>query len=129
MSKPGLPNQIKIFIIETLSSIGQLEVLLLLYRNRGKSWTATEVGEAMKSSKMAAIQQLEELHTKSLVSRLTKNSTSLYEFNASKEQEETVEMLSKYYHDYRVLIVTLIYDKKGGAMQSLADAFKIRKND
>jgi hypothetical protein len=106
-----ISDSLKSFINASFDSVGQVEVLLLLYATQGRYWTAREVGDEMRSSEFAAESQLRHLAQKKLV---TKSQTSLsrYTFDIDKvKSQEVIQELSEKYSFYRVAIISLIYNR------------------
>lgn len=129
MSNTGIPDEVRRFIIEKISSVGQLEVLLLIYKYKEKEWTTDAVAAEMRSSDMAASKHLNDLCSLQLLCMQSEGGTNSYTISElSKDQEEAVGQLMKYYHEYRVSIISLIYEKPTDALRYFADAFIIKRD-
>jgi predicted transcriptional regulator len=129
LSVSRLSDAVNKFINESIFSVGQLEVLLLLYRNRQTRWTAKAIGEELRSSEIAAAQQLRDLESRRLIIQKTESGLSWYELDTnSSDQLRTIEQLEKYYEDYKVSIISLIYEKPIDSLRQFAEAFKLKKD-
>jgi hypothetical protein len=149
LGKAGLSEEVRKFIVEHIDSIGQLEVLLFLYRNKESLWTAELVGDRMRSSAIAADQQLKGLHSHQLVTLKVESGRELYGFNSSfhsldsvtgqsndSDRKQTSQFdssnvvgeVARFYETHRVAVITLIYEKPVDAIRSFANAFRLKKD-
>jgi hypothetical protein len=127
LSKSGISDEIRKFIIENISSVGQLEVLFLLYKKQERAWNIQEVGEELRSSETAAAEQLRGLHERELIIMKCDGKKKFVSYLASAKNDAILKLLLKCYDDYRVSIITLIYEKPVEAIRSFANAFRIKK--
>ena len=128
MSKAGISAAVEAFIIQYIGSIGQLEILLLLQAHPDKKWTVADVGEEMRSSEFASVGPLEQLKSDGLVVKIDGSRPAYQYLPISKDSAHAVHELAQIYPQYRVAIITLIYNKPVNAIRSFADAFKIKKD-
>ena len=121
-----IPAEVSRFIIEQLSSVAELEVLLLLRQDRERQWAPSEVGRSLYTSPDVSAAQLEELRKRGLLSRSDDEPRYRY---APKTLaiEAVVDRLAELYRERRVTLITLIYSKPVDKVQTFADAFKLRK--
>ena len=104
------------FIKNNFQSVGELEVLLLLYANKEKAWSANDVEFEMRSSKLAAKLHLDSLFAKNLITQVDP-ARSTYSFSSKDSSlEQKVQELSEIYPTYHVSIITLIYEKRRDAL-------------
>jgi hypothetical protein len=114
------------FITEQLSSVAQLEMLLLLRHDPERTWTPSDVGQSLYTSPEVCAAQLEDLRSRGLLSRLESESRYRYA-PSSPELEAVVTILAELYRERRVTVITLIYSKPVDKVQTFADAFKLRR--
>ena len=126
----GISENLRQFIYDNFTSIGQLEVLLLLYGTKEKQWTALAVGDELRSNEAAANNQLDELLSTGLITRQNRLNITSYAFSPTlpPEKQEAVKNLANCYNSYRVSIITMIYEKPVDVLRSFSDAFKIKKD-
>jgi predicted ArsR family transcriptional regulator len=124
----GLSQQVHGLIADRISSVVQLEVLLLLHGHPDQPWTADEVAAQLRIDPTWAEAQLAELATHGLVQRADPAAVNAYRYTpASDDLRRTVDELSKAYADRRVAVISLIYSKPSDTLKTFADAFRIRK--
>ena len=84
------------FIRQNIASIGQLEVLLLLFEKPAKSWSAGEIGQKLRTSTDASILHLKRLANNRLVQLEAGPGPETYTFDMRSPQNiEYVKELSK----------------------------------
>ena len=129
MGSIGIPGEIKAFITENLDSIGQLEVLLLIYSNPDKKWNAATISEEMRSSENSAQQHLDYLCSRGLIVKHDQMPNLYYWVQNDEQMKKTLDHLAQNYRTYQVAIISLIYNKPVDRIRSFANAFKIKKDD
>ncbi|HET6881686.1 MAG TPA: hypothetical protein VFI31_16100 [Pirellulales bacterium] len=124
----NLPDEIRRFIAGNISSVAQLEVLLLLRENRQREWTADEISRALYAAESGMAEQLNDLVAKGLA-YLTQAPKSRFRYRPEMEDEldKAVESLARFYKERRVAVISLIYSEPTDKARSFADAFRIRK--
>jgi hypothetical protein len=126
--QPDLPDDLRRFIGEHFGSIVQLELLLLLAADAGKTWSADEAAKALYISSEAARGFLEGMCQHGLGQSSTE-SPSRYRFAPrAPDGERLTRELAEHYKDRRVTIINLIYAGPAQKFQSFADAFRLRKD-
>jgi hypothetical protein len=123
-----LPDDLRRFIAEHLGSIVQLELLLLLAEDPGKSWSAEEAAKALYVAPEAAHGFLEAMRAKGLCQD-DAAAKGRYRFAPAKpEHEQLTRDLAAFYKERRLTIINLIYSSPVQKLQSFADAFRLRKD-
>lgn len=107
-----------------IQSVAQLEVLLLLHRQRESSWTAAEVAEELRIDDAWAASQLEEL----VAGGFLKRDDQGFRYAPREELAAGVAELEAAYRDRRVSLITLIFSKPVDKVRLFADAFRLRKD-
>ncbi|HEV7300673.1 MAG TPA: hypothetical protein VGN72_15010 [Tepidisphaeraceae bacterium] len=124
----GLSSQVRGLIIDRISSVVQLEVLLLLHAHADRLWTAADVATNLRIDPTWAEAQLAELTDHGLAAPHNDGPVTAYQYRpATDELGRTVDELSKAYADMRVSVISLIYSKPSDTLKTFADAFRIRK--
>ena len=127
MSGPELPSEVRALIVRHLTSGAQLEVLLLLHRDRDRAWSAAAVGRELRIDSEQAAWSLSRLARDGL---LAGDGESGYRFEPRvRRKANAVDALAALYPTYRVAIISLIFSKPSGPMQDFADAFRLREED
>jgi hypothetical protein len=112
------------FLQSNIASVDAAEVLLLLYRNAERNWSAAEVlsrlGPVLSEAEVGRI--LEDFRTKGLLSegyRYVPGDT---------EAAAHVNTLALAYDERPVTLFRLIYALRQTGLQALADAFRLRRS-
>ena len=116
----GVPEDVERFVRTALSSVQQLEVLLLL-RATDETWTPESVAARLKTHAAAAAGCLQSL---ALVGLAAEDGNAYrYEPGA---RAALVDRLAELYPTYRTRITGLIYSEASDA-EAFADAFRLRR--
>lgn len=120
------PDVVK-FVTSFISSVSQLEVLLLLRGDRQRSWVPEDIAaEMMYLDASAAAAHLDSLASSGLLSE----SGSAYRYSPrSAKLAASVEQVADFYARRRHRLIRLIYEAPEGSAQSLSNAFRFRKDD
>jgi hypothetical protein len=125
----ALPNHIHQFLKANIQSIAQLELLLLLYRDRHNAWTVADAAKNQYTAVNMTQAALESLRASGLVA-VVEGEVPRYQYApASANLDQLVGELGQFYIDRRVSIVNAIYCRPLDTLQSFADAFRIRKKE
>jgi hypothetical protein len=120
----NLTQPLLLFIRQNLQSIDQLETLLLLCKNRGRSWTPEEVKNELRTSIEGAKKSLGHLTRMGLIAPQPDETYSY--LPRSPELDNTVTELSQAYNERRVSVINAIY-ATSDPIQALSDAFRLRQ--
>ncbi len=119
--------QARKFIAHYITSVAQLEMLLLLRTNPTESWSAENLARELRVDTQWAETQLRQLRDSGLA-ECSGSPGSLYRFKAATPAlDEAVTALSREYLIHRVSIIEAIYSKPSGSIRVFADAFRIKK--
>jgi hypothetical protein len=119
-----IPAAVQQFVADHIRSIAQLELLLLMHRERQRSWTIADAAKELYTAVSMTEPMLESLRAIGLVSL----QGDQYQYAPkSKSLDQTVDDLAQLYQQRRVTIVNLIYSAPVQKLQDFADAFRIRR--
>jgi hypothetical protein len=122
------PDDVQRFLAEHISSVAQLEVLLLVRGEPEREWTAAEVAKSLYTASDVVADQLAELERRRLLA-VSDGSDPRYRYwPASPELAGHVDRLDALYHERRVAVITFIYSQPLDKVRTFADAFRIRKD-
>lgn len=122
-----IPTNLRAFITEHISSILQLELLLLLAADSSKAWTAEEVAKVLYVSPDATLAFLEALRARGFCDR-DEGLQPAYRFAPKNEEwRGLVSSLATLYKERRLTVTDLIYAGPAQKYQSFADAFRVKK--
>lgn len=125
MSKEQAAQAAK-FITQYITSVAQLEMLLLLRTNPTELWAVENLARELRVEVPWAETQLRQLCEYGLAERT--DQPPLYRFKPSTPAlDDAVNALSREYLIHRVSIIEAIYSKPSGSIRVFADAFRIKK--
>ena len=129
MTQQRISEDLKQFLREQIQTVFRMEVLLLLHRNRTRSFTAADVAHELGFDKDLAQQQLLKLVTLQLVESDTEQSSYRYG-PANAALSSMVDQLAANYSRQRVPILSVILAKHPDRTRLFSEAFRmIRTND
>ncbi len=121
VKKDSIPIPLRSFLLERISSVEQLEILLLLASAPGTVWNAGKVSRELRSSPRSALSWLENLKGQKI---LTEPTSGDYTFAPASEDVRTlVRDLAELYPQHRVSIIEIIFNKPAEKMRTFARAF------
>ncbi len=120
-------DALRTFLQQRLSSIDQIEVVLLLMREPTKSFTAPEVAAALKSAPEAAAMRLFLLASGGLIA-FEPSAVPRYRYVVSDDEADfMIRELAETYATDREAVLTAVDTRAQDPIRSFADAFKLRK--
>jgi predicted ArsR family transcriptional regulator len=124
-----IPEDVRRFINEHITSIEQLEVLLLLKRSADREWSAAEVSRELAIHPESAAVRLTDLEGRGLLVAKP-DSPPAYRYQpTSSALARVVNNLAEVYKQHRVSVITLVFSKPIDNIRSFSDAFKFRKDN
>jgi hypothetical protein len=124
LTKEHLPTDIVEFIQNYISSLEELEILLLLSTNPQSSKTVEEVNSHLRSSSLSIKNRLEGLKKKGF---LIETSPDSYQFSVNnKKLSEGVNKVSAAYRERRLKVIEAIFNKPVSGIHEFAKAFKFK---
>ena len=124
MAKREFSYAFQTFVNKHISSVEQIEVLLLLLADPGRVWKIDELSVTLRSSANSIASRLSALEAARLVTR----NGSGYRYTAAGGAHEMVQLLQKEYAERRFSVIDLVYSR-GDAARSFADAFRFRDEE
>lgn len=129
MAETEIPNQVKRFVNDYISTAQQLDVLLLLSKDPGKEWASEEVASSLGMLVTSAGNRLISLWIKGLLV-VRESPARVYRYRPkTKEIEAAVTLLHSLYQSDRAAVLELIAASFEARMRDLSDAFKFREDD
>lgn len=121
-----IPPDVRTLIARHVDSVVHLELLLLLYRDCDRGWTAADAAREMRIDPTWTVAQLDQLVAAGLLRRDDADAGT-YRCVTARAVVETMGRLARAYGDRRVSTVALIYAKPSDSLRTFADAFRFRK--
>jgi predicted ArsR family transcriptional regulator len=125
----GIPREVEQLIAEHISSIEQLEILLLLFRESSRRWTAEDVAKELRIHAASAATRLAALTAHGFL-RAEAAPAPVYLYQpVSSALDEAVGGLAAAYAERRVTVIGLIFSKPLDNIRVFADAFRLKKGE
>ncbi len=122
MGKREFTDAFRTFVNKHITSVEQIEVLLILLANPERTWTVAEISAILRSSPNSIASRLQALEA----SRLARaHEGQGYRYSASGHSHAMVEMLQDEYAARRFSVIELIFSRPDAA-RSFADAFRFK---
>jgi hypothetical protein len=116
------------FVAESIHSVAELELLLMLHRDPSVEWTAESAGREMRYPVEWAAQRLLEFHRAGLVGSRRREQPT-YRYRPRAGLERIVDELAETFSRRRMAVTTLIFSGAGKDVQCFSDAFRLRRKD
>jgi hypothetical protein len=127
MHSDGIPEEVRQFIYQHISSVMQLEVLLFLCSHASSAWSVSALVREFRVDPGWIETELDELCGGGLLSASAGTERAYRYAPATPDIDRAVNGLAKAYLDRRVTVTSLIYSKPVDNIRVFADAFKLRK--
>lgn len=115
------------FIASHITSVAQLELLLLLRAHPEKYWSCEDAAKQLYVSAEVTASLLARMAFQQLL-RAAENQSPRFKYApASAQLEQVVNRLADLYEQRRVTVISLIYSEPIDKLRSFADAFRLRK--
>lgn len=130
MARPELTEDVRKLLAERITSVEQLEILLLLHRHAGQAWSARRVSDEIRTSEPSAAARLSDLELHGLLTSDEEGGERLFRFDPATEGlRSTVKNLADAYAERRYTVIDIIFSKPIDRLRLYADAFRIKKED
>lgn len=123
-----LPSRIADFIRRYISSLEQLEVLLLLSSSPERRFTVAAAYEQIRSNPDSLRIRLNQLVAHGLVQVETENGESYFYRPATPEMDAVVVELAGIYKERRISVIEHIFAEPPSPIQDFAEAFRLRRD-
>jgi hypothetical protein len=129
VSEQDVSPEVRRFLAEHVESVLELEGLLLLAADAGRSWTAAGVARELRVDAAWAGPQLSRLCERGVL-HCEQGPDPAYRFAPrGPEIDQVVRELADAYATRRVTVISLIFAKPIDKLKSFADAFRIRREE
>lgn len=119
-----LPERLCALLDRHITSVEQLELLLILQETPLQRFTPTDAARRVGTAAHSAKIRLDDL----VAARLADEGGGTYTYAATGEADQAVVELRRFYSTHRVRIISRIFDKPPESVRSFADAFRLRKD-
>lgn len=112
-----------------ITSVEELEILLLLRRSADRAWDAAAVAEELRTSESSAAKRLGDLAMGGLIEEVGDGERSFRYAPASPWKRRAVDRLAELYAEAPFRVIDMIFAKPIANLRVYADAFRYRKDD
>lgn len=128
MTSSGFPPDVEQFVGEHLSSVEQVEVLLLLHRTAPKRWTALDTSRELRIDAVSAARRLADFQERGVLA-VEPGTQALEYWYASRgpAADRVLVELDRAYRDRRTSLINLIFSAPVKDVRVFSDAFRLRK--
>jgi hypothetical protein len=125
LGRVELPATLRVFIERHFTSAAEVEVLLLLHRERD-GWSAATAARELRFH----TDQAQQLLTGLAKSGLVAHDVDIYHYAPrTTELAARVDALAEFYPSFRMAIISLIYSKPDRSIRDFSEAFRLRDED
>jgi hypothetical protein len=116
------------FIEGHVSSLEELEVMLLLRSTAPRAWCVEEVVRELGSSVRSIQIRLDKLAHMQIVDVFNDNEKIFYKYNPIDEHGGAlIDGVARLYKERRLFVIDLLYGRPESDVRALSEAFRIRK--
>jgi len=125
-----LPQDVRDLLAHHLSTMEHVEVLLALAGDEERAWSAGDIAALTHTTPASVTARLEELVAGRFASSAPSAAGATYRYApGTPEMRRAVASLEEMYRTKPVTLIKAIYERPASAVQSFADAFRVRKAD
>jgi hypothetical protein len=125
-----IPMNVQSLLAEAIDSVGTLELLLLLYRDPSREWSAAAASEQLRVERRWACGRLESLTAAGLACRngdRRRNRCYRY-YPSGMERNAAVAELARTYAERPLAVHAFVHSRPVEALRRFAGAFVLRDN-
>jgi hypothetical protein len=129
MSFQNVPREASRFVAEYITSVAQLELLLLLRTDPARIWSAENLARELRVDPSWAQAQLQTMANAGLLKCASSTNPGFQFGPAGPEVEQALTTVAQAYIVNRVSVIELIYSKPSSEnLRAFSDAFRLRKD-
>ena len=127
---PIVPLEVQRFVLECISSIAQLEALIMMRNAPDTWWPSSSMAERLYISERACLAELDALKDQGLLRTAQDDIGWRFRYApVSGDLRELVDRLVYYYAKHLVVISNLIHSKPRTRLHEFSEAFSLKKKD
>jgi hypothetical protein len=119
-----IPDEVRRFILTSVSSVPHLEAMLLLRAEPGTTWDAPMLSRRLYVSQAHAGDLMQQLAEAGFVAPMPAG----WKWQPSPEAVQLVDELAAHYSENLLGVTELIHSREGRRAHQFADAFRLRKD-
>ena len=128
MAREPIPEDVRRFILTSITSVPHLEALLLCRYASDQPWDSPTIAQRLYISEKAAAELLADLRTAGFIVAIEPKAAFYRYHPGSDELRQMIDLLAETYSKNLVEVTNIIHSKTAKMAQQFADAFKWRKD-
>ena len=128
MTQADPENKVDRFILEEIDSVPHLEALLLLWRNKEKTWRVEEMAHSLYVKAEQAENILQDLARRSLVAVQPEGERVFVYDSSSENRNALLRQVEETYRRELIRITRMIHSKAAPSVREFARAFRLKKD-
>jgi predicted ArsR family transcriptional regulator len=128
MTQADPENEVDRFILDEIDSVPHLEALLLLWRNKEKSWRVEEMAHSLYVKAEQAENILQDLARRNLVAVHTEGERAFAYDSSSENRNALLGQVDETYRRELIRITRMIHSKAAPSVREFARAFRLKKD-
>lgn len=129
MVPSDVPDEVKRLLREHISSVEQLEILLMLRTHRDQEFDTHAVHQQLRTSEVSAAARLFDLAERGFLTMRQAGETTFFKFAPSVQWlASATDLLALAYNERRYRVIELIFSKPIENLRVFAGAFRFRKD-
>lgn len=129
MSSDDIPKEVRALLTDCIDSVGQLELLLLVRKDPGRFWSASDIARELRTGVKWAEAELANLCRAGFLAATGAGPAQYRYVPGTTELDQAVAALATCYAQRRVTITAMIFAKPVDKLRTFADAFRFRKEE
>lgn len=126
LAETDLADVVRRDVDEHIDNLDSLEVVMLVFREQARTWTPDQVAVALRISGRVARRELDRMRGRGTAR--TVGDDSIYQFDVSDpDKAAAVARIASMYGTRRIELINYVASQTLKRIQSIADAFKLRK--
>lgn len=127
MPEPGIPDDVRRFLLTSALSVPHVEAVLLMRREREAPWSSARLASRLYINEAVAARLLSDLSAQGIISSNTADQTFAYR-PATGELAAVLDGLDHAYSKHLLEVTRMIHLARDDTAQQFADAFRFRKD-
>ena len=127
MSPQDIPDDVRRFVLTSVPSVPYIESLLLLRRESGSNWNASQLARRIYVPEAQAAQLLEALESSGVAARVS-GEENAYRYAPPAELSSMLDRVAAHYASNLLGVTDLIHSSLNRRAHQFADAFRWRKD-
>ena len=127
MISEEIPGDIVAFVVRAITSIEQINILILLRERPDRKWTAATLSAELRSTESAIQRRLDDLYAAGVLQPPAHAHTGIGYSPTAPAVGEMLDRLIELYRNKPTRLIELVYSRPAQGVLAFADAFRLTK--